>query len=274
MKRASEVPPEVESSGLRPVTSSIAETARSVNGPGFGHEDVRVRRLPHDPGADAVAAGFGQPLIDQVSQAFVGVVVVEADVEFGARLRRDDVACGIADVDRGEFQVGGLELRAAVIERLVAERHDQPRDIRHRIRRAVRIGDVALHAVDIERAGLRAAAADLDAVAHHLDIGGLAEHAMIEFLAALGDPLQQFHGAVDGDVFLVAGDQERDRAFRFAAMVGEILQHRRDTAGDAALHVDGAAAVKKTVLDIAGEGAVAPGRLRRPAAPRRYGRRR
>jgi hypothetical protein len=35
MKRASEVPPEVESSGLRPVTSSIAATARSVNGPGF-----------------------------------------------------------------------------------------------------------------------------------------------------------------------------------------------------------------------------------------------
>ena len=35
MKRASDVPPEVESSGLRPVTSSIALTARSVNAPGF-----------------------------------------------------------------------------------------------------------------------------------------------------------------------------------------------------------------------------------------------
>ena len=35
MKRASEVPPLVESSGLRPVTSSIAATARSVNGPGL-----------------------------------------------------------------------------------------------------------------------------------------------------------------------------------------------------------------------------------------------
>src|SRR5450432_4623581 len=35
MKRASEVPPEVLNSGRRPVTSSIAATARSVKAPGF-----------------------------------------------------------------------------------------------------------------------------------------------------------------------------------------------------------------------------------------------
>ena len=38
----------------------------------------------------------------------------------------------------------------------------------------MRVGDMALHAVDIERARLRAAAADLDAIAQHLDIGRLA----------------------------------------------------------------------------------------------------
>jgi len=47
----------------------------------------------------------------------------------------------------------------------------------------------------------------------------------------------------------------------FAAMVGEILQHRRDTTGDAALHVDGAAAIEEAVLDVAGERAMAPGAL-------------
>src|ERR1700681_1342447 len=55
MKRASEVPPLVLSSGWRPVTSSIAATARSVNGPGFvtktlefdGSHTIRARmRLP------------------------------------------------------------------------------------------------------------------------------------------------------------------------------------------------------------------------------------
>ncbi len=84
---------------------------------------------------------------------------------------------------------------------------------------------------------------------------------MVEFLAARRDPLQQLDGAVDGDVFLVAGDQERDRALRLAAMRGQIFQHRRDAAGDAALHVDGAAPVEKAVLDVAGERAVAPGAL-------------
>ena len=42
-------------------------------------------------------------------------------------------------------------------------------------------------------------------------------------------------------------------------MRGQIIQHRGDAAGDAALHVDRAAAVEKTVLDVAGERAVGPG---------------
>lgn len=91
---------------------------------------------------------------------------------------------------------------------------------------------MALHAVDIKRAGLRAAAADLDGVAQRLDIGGLAQHAMVERLAALGGPFQELDGAVDGDVFLVAGDQEGDRArtvgARLAVVRGEMLQHGCD----------------------------------------------
>ena len=39
---------------------------------------------------------------------------------------------------------------------------------------------------------------------------------MVELLAARRRPLQQLDGAVDGDAFLVAGDQERDRALRLA----------------------------------------------------------
>src|SRR3984893_11436227 len=125
----------------------------------------------------------------------------------------------------------------------------------------MRIGDVALETIDIERAGQRAAAADLDAIAELFEIGGLAEHAVVEFLAARRRPLQQLDGAVDGDVFLVAGDQERDRAFWLAAVCGKIVQHRRDAAGNAALHVDSAAAVEKAVPDLARERTMAPGAL-------------
>src|SRR4030088_2423356 len=112
----------------------------------------------------------------------------------------------------------------------------------------MRIGDVALDATDLKQAVRGAAAAYLDAVAEGFDIARLAEHAMVEFLAARRRPLQQLYGAVDGNIFLVAGDQERDRAFWFAVMGGEIVQHGRDAAGDAALHVHGAAAVQKAVL--------------------------
>ena len=48
---------------------------------------------------------------------------------------------------------------------------------------------------------------------------------------------------------------------------------RRDRGGDAALHVDGAAAVEPAVLDLAAERIDAPGRCARRSARRRYGRR-
>ncbi len=41
-------------------------------------------------------------------------------------------------------------------------------------------------------------------------------------------------------------------------MVGKIFKHRRDAAGDAALHVHGAAPIQKAVLDLARERAMAP----------------
>src|SRR5712672_396487 len=234
-------------------------------GAGFGHEHVGVGGFPDDSRANPVAGGFGHALLDQRSQRVLCVVIVEADVEFGARLARDHIAGGVADIDRGEFEVRRLELRAAMIERLVAERHDQRRYIRYRVRCALRIGDVALGAIDVKRARQRTAAANLDAIAERFDIAGLAQHAVVEFLAARRDPLQQLDGAVDGEVFLVAGEQKRDRTLAvfsgLAAMGGEIVEHGRDAAGDAALHVDGAAAVEKAILDVARERAMAPGVL-------------
>src|SRR6516164_10148322 len=99
----------------------------------------------------------------------------------------------------------------------------------------MRIGDMALPALDIERAGLRAAAADLDAIAHRLLIGGFAQNAMVECLTAVLDPLQELDGAVDRDVLFIAGDEEGNRSFRLATVIAEILQHCRDAAGDATL---------------------------------------
>jgi hypothetical protein len=81
---------------------------------------------------------------------------------------------------------------------------------------------------------------------------------MVEFFAALGTPLQKLDSAVDRNVLFVAGDQKRDRAFGPAVIVGEILQHGGDAAGNAAFHIDRAAAVEETILHLAGERTVRP----------------
>ena len=105
---------------------------------------------------------------------------------------------------------------------------------------------------------LRAAAADLDGVAQRLAVARFAENAVVEGLAVLRRPVEQLRRAVDGDALLVAGDQERDRAFWLAAVGGEIVQRGGDAGSDPALHVDGAASIKDAVGNLACERRMRP----------------
>ena len=86
----------------------------------------------------------------------------------------------------------------------------------------VRIGDMALLALHGHVAGERAAPADLDHVAEGVRVGRLAEDAMVEAFAARLRPGEQLDGAVDRRTFLVAGDQEADRAGRNPACPREM----------------------------------------------------
>ena len=147
-------------------------------------------------------------MLDQRAQRSAAVAVVETDVEARARLAGNEVDRLVADVDGGEFEIGRTEMRRALVERLGHERAHQCHQSAHRIFGALRIGDMALLAGHDQHAVLRAAAADLDGIADALDVARLAQDAVIESLAALGRPLQQLHRAVDGDAFLIAGDQE------------------------------------------------------------------
>src|SRR4029078_10299549 len=113
-----------------------------------------------------------------------------------------------------------------------------------RIVRALRIGNVALLSRHNEMAIEGSAAADLDRVPERVLIAGLAQDAVVEFLAALGHPFQELWRPIDRNAFLIAGDEEGNRALRLAVMSGEVVEDRRDGAGDAALHVDCATALK------------------------------
>src|SRR3954470_11463472 len=102
MKRASEVPPVVLSSGVRPVTAPIASVRQSLTGPGGTRKDSPLTShvsayLPpigagrHKKGFAAAsprervfAADRGEPLGDPGLQLVAGPQIVEADVEGGA----------------------------------------------------------------------------------------------------------------------------------------------------------------------------------------------
>jgi len=107
----------------------------------------------------------------------------------------------------------GPKLLRALVERLGHQGAHQGHKAAHRIVGAFRIGDVALFAADHECAVERTPAADLDGVTDGGGIARLAQHTMVEFLAALGRPLQELDGTVPADALLVAGDEEGDRAF-------------------------------------------------------------
>ena len=122
----------------------------------------------------------------------------------------------------------------------------------------MRIGDVALDAVDGDRARQRAAPSDLHRVAEAVRVGRLAQDALREGLAALPGPVEELRRAVDRRPFLVARDQEGEGA------VGppvEVAQGRGDRRRYAALHVDRAAPIERVTDDRAGERAVGPALL-------------
>ena len=116
----------------------------------------------------------------------------------------------------------------------------------HRVVGEVRIGDVTLDAVHGELARERAAPADLDRVAERVGAAGLADHAPVDLLAARFERFHHAPRAVDRRAFLVARQQERERAAVIGMRGDKALaggHHRREST----LHVGGAAAVQDAV---------------------------
>ena len=206
--------------------------------PAFG---LRLARLGVEPG----------------HQALAGVVGVEADVQPAPGLGRNQIGRCVADIERGQFEVGRLEGLIACVEFVIRETGDQPGQHRDRIGGPVRIGNVALFAVDGDPGVERAAPPDLDHVAQRMLRRRLADDAGVDDLALGHQGLDHTFGAVQGRAFLVAGDQEGQAARDLA--LGQNMRHRRDPGGDAALHVDRAATVEDPVLHLGLERARGPG---------------
>ena len=165
---------------------------------------------------------------------------------------------GVADVDGGDFEVRGLEVGVAPIERRREQRRQHRRERTDRILRDLRIGDMALAAVDCEPSIQRAAPAVLDRVAERADACRLADDAMVEKLTPRQRPVEKLDRAVDRRAFLVAGDEKAERSGK--RPLGDEAQGGGHSCGDAAFHVARAAAPELAVGDLGREGIEPPAR--------------
>src|SRR5664279_5176746 len=100
----------------------------------------------------------------------------------------------------------------ATVERRGGQGGEQRHELWNGIVCPLGIGGMALAALDGKGAIERVAPADLDHVAKCVLARGLADDAMIEALAFLIRPAQKLFRAIDGGAFLIAGDEEANRA--------------------------------------------------------------
>ena len=182
-------------------------------------------------------------------------MIVEADVEPGHRLGRDDIGRRVADADIGDFKVRRIEPVAAVIEQPGLERRQDGHQPRHRVVGPVRVGDMALRAPDGQPGVERAAPADLDGVAQPLRRCRFADEAGIRHQPLPFQPVEHRRRAEGRRAFFVAGDDQRQPP-RGAAP--DMAGRCRDKSRDGPLHVGRAAPDQPAIGDGGRKGIDAP----------------
>ena len=126
----------------------------------------------------------------------------------------------------------------------------------------LRVGGMPLHPMHGQPPGQAAAAADLDHVAEDTGRCRLADKTGVEPLAARRQPFEHFLGAVDPGGFLVACDQEADRAVRARLASGKPMLGGSDESGDRALHVDRTTPPQRAVAQAGAKRVERPRRVR------------
>src|SRR5690606_9296167 len=108
----------------------------------------------------------------------------KAEVEHHFALARNHVGGTSATVDIGNLEAGGRKEFVAVVPRLRSQLGQYRGDAMNRVVGQVRVGDVALHALDAQHATERTTAAVLDDIADHVGRGRFADDAVINRFVA------------------------------------------------------------------------------------------
>jgi len=158
------------------------------------------------------------------------MLIVKAHVQFCSGHCGNDVAGGVAHIDRGDFQIAWRKMLRSVIQRCRFQRMqqgDQPRD---GVIRQFRIGHMPLLAAHCNGESDAAAPANFYHIAKLLWVGGFAYHTHIQPLAFFLQPAQQFFCAVNGSPLFILRDEQRDRAIEALtrlALLADLSQWER-----------------------------------------------
>ena len=180
-----------------------------------------------------------------------------AEVEQYLHRARHHVGRAGAAVDVGDLPGGRREIFVALVPFGRGQFGDGRCGQMDRVLHQMRVGDVALHALDGERGGERAAPSVLDGVAGLADRSRLADDAVVDQLVAFLQRFDHAHGAVHRDAFLVRGEQQRDAALMLR-MFGDEFFDGGDEGGQRAFHVGRAATVEHAVAHGGGERVAVP----------------
>ena len=149
-------------------------------------------------------------------------------------------------MDIADLPAGGLKEVVAFVPDGGGEFRQRGQRLMNGVARKLRVGDMALHAVDGELAAHGAAAAVFDHVACAFDGGGLAHNAPVQALAALFEGFDDDLGAINRRAFFIAGQQKGDVESGFGRDLQKLFDSH-DKGGDRGFHITGAAPVEFAV---------------------------
>ncbi len=186
--------------------------------------------------------------LDDVAKPVLSLHRRVAKVETRLELPGDHVRSAGTRVQVRHLERRGLKVLRSLVPHAGRQLGERRCKCVNRVFSEMRVGYVSLNAMDGEPSTEGPAAAHLDGVANGLLARRLADDAPVDPLFSGGEGLDHTLRAVDGRSFLIARDQESDRAL-VLGMGGNELLGSRHHGGQAALHVRGAAAEQKPVPD-------------------------
>ena len=164
-----------------------------------------------------------QDFFDGLLQAIDGLFCGETQIKPCPQFTGDHIRRARSGGNIRDLKSGGLKVLVAIIPDAGGQFRERGRQRVHGIVGQLRIGDVSLNPMDRQTPAQTAASADFDGIAQRVLARGFPDQAPVDALLALAQHFDHPTGAIDGRPFLIAGDQEGNRAAMLRVLSDEFL---------------------------------------------------